>query len=325
VNGLAGFGVTDPAYRIDTSGQIRVRQGVTGLPAAGLHFHQATPNANRAFVGMASDTVMGLQGEPSNIWGLQMDTTTGNLGVKTAPTTSALTVNGATQLNGNLNATGNTALGHSAPGYVLDVMGRSRIRETAVGGTAGLWFYQSAPAADRALVGMANDNSVGFYSPLGAGWGLQMNTGTGDLSVGGRVWANNVHVEVAAANLVQTTTVGSYVQIPNMAVGFTLTSTRPVFFHFHLPGIEFAAGAAGSYTFGYRIMLYWPGNSLELAITEPVHNNVQYYHRSIVLTRIFWCGANTYTVQAEWYIRSNGCTLYGCSGGGERVLQVIEL
>lgn len=325
VNGLAGFGLTDPAFRIDTNGQIRIRQGAAANPTAGLHLHQATPNANRAFVGMASDTVMGLQGEPSNIWGLQMDTTTGNLGVRTAPVAgTALTVNGATQLNGNLFTTGNTGLGHNAPGLPLDVLGRARFREN--NGSAGMYLYPAAAAADRAFIGMFNDTTVGLQGQPSGIWGLQMNTTTGDLTCNGRVWNNNVHVEASASGTISTTA-NSYVLIPNMTVAFTMTATRPVFFHFHLPNIEFTVATAGSYTFGYRIMLYWPGGgTYQVATTEPVHNNVQYYHRSIVLTRIVYCGGGqSYTAQAEWWVRQAGVTLYGCSGAGERVLQVVEL
>ena len=79
-------------------------------------------------------------------------------------------------------------IGTNAPGYRLDVVGRSRIRqnagETGSTNTAGLWLFQNTPAADRAFVGMETDNSVGFFGGNGGGWGLIMNTQTGNVGIG---------------------------------------------------------------------------------------------------------------------------------------------
>jgi len=59
-----------------------------------------------------------------------------------------------------------------------------RVRQGA-SGEAGMWFYQTTPAADRAFVGMQNDNLVGFYGNGGAGWGLNMDVNTGAVSIAG--------------------------------------------------------------------------------------------------------------------------------------------
>ena len=72
--------------------------------------------------------------------------------------------------------------------YSLEVGGRSRFRQGLpyTGGTAsaGFWLYQNAPAANRAFIGMQDDNNVGFYGDSGAGWGLTMNTITGNVGIG---------------------------------------------------------------------------------------------------------------------------------------------
>lgn len=77
--------------------------------------------------------------------------------------------------------TGNVGIGVTSPGFPLDVNGRVRFRQT--GSTAGIWFYQTTPAADRAFVGMYDDNTVGLYGGTGAGWGLLMNTTSGDVGI----------------------------------------------------------------------------------------------------------------------------------------------
>src|SRR5262249_38122795 len=50
--------------------------------------------------------------------------------------------------------------------------------------SAGLWLFQTAPNKDQAFVGMQNDTHVGFWGNTGVGWGLVMDTGTGNVGVG---------------------------------------------------------------------------------------------------------------------------------------------
>jgi hypothetical protein len=66
----------------------------------------------------------------------------------------------------------------------LDVPRRMRVRQ---GGdsSAGIWFRQTTPDADRAFVGMAGDNLVGFWGNTGAGWGLRMDTTSGEVMFSG--------------------------------------------------------------------------------------------------------------------------------------------
>jgi len=69
-------------------------------------------------------------------------------------------------------------------GLALDVPRRMRVRQ---GGdsSAGIWFLQDTPNADRAFVGMADDTHVGFWGNTGAGWGLRVDTSTGDVAISG--------------------------------------------------------------------------------------------------------------------------------------------
>jgi hypothetical protein len=50
--------------------------------------------------------------------------------------------------------------------------------------SAGIWFHQRTMDADRAFVGMADDSNVGFYG-TGVGWGLRVNTDTGEVDFHG--------------------------------------------------------------------------------------------------------------------------------------------
>jgi hypothetical protein len=82
-----------------------------------------------------------------------------------------------------IKGTGNVGIGTNNPGYLLDVANRMRVRQ-AGGNSAGIWFYQTTPAADRAFVGMNTDTKVGFYGNTGAGWGMLMDTSTGNVTIG---------------------------------------------------------------------------------------------------------------------------------------------
>ncbi|MBW8844285.1 MAG: hypothetical protein JF607_04850 [Burkholderiales bacterium] len=87
--------------------------------------------------------------------------------------------------------TDNIALGWDNAGRVrvnvpstelkFDVGGRIRLRQAAEG-SAGLWLNQTTPGNDRAFIGMMDDNTVGFWGNTGIGWGLTMNTTTGDVA-----------------------------------------------------------------------------------------------------------------------------------------------
>src|SRR5262245_20369857 len=91
-------------------------------------------------------------------------------------------VNGA-QTCMSVMPSGNVGIGVGSPGLKLDVADRMRIRQGA-SASAGVWLYQNAPAADRAFIGMANDNQVGLWGQSGAGWGLVMNTANGNIGIG---------------------------------------------------------------------------------------------------------------------------------------------
>lgn len=80
-------------------------------------------------------------------------------------------------------STARIGIGTNAPGHALDVADRMRVRQGA-SGTAGIWLYQSAPAANRAFIGMVDDNNVGLYGSGGAGWGVSMNVTTGNTGIG---------------------------------------------------------------------------------------------------------------------------------------------
>lgn len=102
----------------------------------------------------------------------------------------ALSATGPVTAAGSLSVTGRVGIGVPDPGFGLDVADRIRLRR---GGSpsAGMWLHQGDPGADRAFVGLADDDEVGFWGNTGIGWGLRMNTTngrvdiTGDLAVAG--------------------------------------------------------------------------------------------------------------------------------------------
>jgi hypothetical protein len=78
---------------------------------------------------------------------------------------------------------GNVGIGVNNPQFLLDVNGRMRVRNG--NGTAGVVFMDAANANNRGIVGMEDDNNIGFYGYNGGGWGLSMNTATGAVDIDG--------------------------------------------------------------------------------------------------------------------------------------------
>ncbi len=92
------------------------------------------------------------------------------------------TIAGSLTIQSNLQVNGRVGIGTAAPGFALDVGDRARVRQGA-SPSAGIWFYQTAAANDRAFVGMATDTQVGFWGNTGANWGLTMDTTNGLVEV----------------------------------------------------------------------------------------------------------------------------------------------
>jgi hypothetical protein len=79
---------------------------------------------------------------------------------------------------------GNTGIGVVDPVYKLDVGQRIRIRSGGdANSSAGIFLNNNANNALAAFIGMQTDNLVGFFGS-GAGWGLNMNTQTGNVGIG---------------------------------------------------------------------------------------------------------------------------------------------
>jgi hypothetical protein len=140
VNGRVGVSVPNPDYVFEVGGRIRLHDSPPF--SSGLWLRQAS--ADRSFIGMVSNTVVGMWGEAGHDWFLQMDTGNGNLGVRTAPAASggaALTVNGrirdsrAPTEARNTNQVSISAL-NDASGY-SQIPDMSATVNVPVGG----WFY----------------------------------------------------------------------------------------------------------------------------------------------------------------------------------------
>ena len=80
-NGNVGVGVTDPGYKMDIGGRIRIRSGAGGITnAAGIWLNNPANTASIAFMGVKDVDVAGIYGNISG-WGLLMNTTTGAVAV----------------------------------------------------------------------------------------------------------------------------------------------------------------------------------------------------------------------------------------------------
>ncbi|HWS87651.1 MAG TPA: tail fiber domain-containing protein [Pyrinomonadaceae bacterium] len=93
--GQLGVGVTDPGFRLDVLGRARFREG---NGSAGHWLYQS--GSDRAFIGLASDTQVGLWGNNGAQWGLVMSTTNGNVGIgTTSPNSAKLEISGSVPVN----------------------------------------------------------------------------------------------------------------------------------------------------------------------------------------------------------------------------------
>jgi hypothetical protein len=84
---------------------------------------------------------------------------------------------------GNTLYAGNVGIGVSDPTEKLDVGSRMRLRSGSATLTAGIWLNNPTNTAAIAFIGIPQNNAVGFYGNV-SGWGLIMNTTTGNVGIG---------------------------------------------------------------------------------------------------------------------------------------------
>ncbi|WP_164000346.1 hypothetical protein [Pyxidicoccus caerfyrddinensis] len=127
VNGKAGFGVTDPGYRIDVGDRIRLRAGPSG--SAGLWLYEG--NEDKAFIGM-NGSFVGLWGNKGAGWAFNMDVATGNVGLGTNPVGVAgypLSIKGNVGVNGRVRDSK----------FRLEAVANNPVSISNASGTGGIW------------------------------------------------------------------------------------------------------------------------------------------------------------------------------------------
>lgn len=108
----------------------------------------------------------------------------------------AFVTNNATERM-RITSTGRVGIGTNAPGYLLDVAGRGRLRSG--GGTAGLWYMNAANTADNGFIGMVDDTHLGLWGSA-YGWGMVMDLTNGRVGIGNTAPAYKLVVNNGTTN-----------------------------------------------------------------------------------------------------------------------------
>lgn len=100
-SGNTGIGVSDPFYKLDVGGRIRLR---ADAGTAGIWLNNQANTTSPAFIGMRNDNLVGFYGSsaPNNGWGLLMNTTNGRVGIGTDNPSEALHVIGNVLASGTI-------------------------------------------------------------------------------------------------------------------------------------------------------------------------------------------------------------------------------
>jgi hypothetical protein len=347
LNGRVGIGVPAPLSRLDVGDRIRLRQGPS--PGAGLFLFQTGPNADRAYFGMQNDNVVSVSPSAGGPLGLHVDVSNGNVSVRGFPQAAhALSVTGDAYVSGRV------GIGVPAPGHKVDIGDRIRLRQGPTpGADAGLWLFQNAQNADRAFIGMQNDNLVGLYSPLGPGWALNMDVTTGNVGVRTNPppgYALYVAGEAFVTGRWRDSKHRLEAAVGGPPISISSLSDTPVWNN--LPGMSLSVPSPGAW-----FLIRFSMNGVEAkGVTQAVgefrllHNGGQIdyamhqFHsdgwdlRGVSLGRMVYLTPGTHSLVAQWSIRSPQArigllggppevrvSLWGCSAGDFRNLSAIEL
>jgi hypothetical protein len=341
--------------RLDTAKVERAGDIITGpLTVAGA----LRVNDSNLYLRGGSDANHGLGwfGNPSKQFaGANVDGPVlwGNLGgaLGTAP-------GGAQKIALAWDGNGNVAIGVPSTTLKVDIGDRIRLRQ-GPSGDAGLWLYQTAPAEDRAFVGMSNDNTVGFYGNKGAGWSLSTDVTSGavgvrvapysqygmylnpaavgagsplqyglvigggstyyGLYVSGRSYDQSLRTSVRATNSVNTAST-SYVNMPNMSLTFSLPPN--IYKNVQILVQINGVQAQNSNTIGAYFQLVVDGVSQDATRHEFNHNGWEL--RGISLGRILSLAPGSHTITVQWAVTAGGL-LTCCWYGDSRQIMVVEL
>jgi hypothetical protein len=252
----------------------------------------------------------------------------------------ALTVAGAATLSsalsvaGALNVSGNVGVGVVGPGLKLEVSDRIRLRQ-GPNGDAGMWLFQTVPNADRAFIGMANNDEVGFFG-ASVGWGLRMHVISGDVLVAGRMRDAKVKAEAAGFNSIQVSSLSdtqSWSNIPNLSLTVVSPAGGAWFnLRFNMNGVQ-AEGVTQAHA-EFRLLV--DGGQWDFTVAEFHQNGWEL--RGIRLERIGFMPAGAHTILVQWGVHSPQAhpqagvfipevrvTLTGCYYGDTRFLSAVEL
>lgn len=201
-NGNVGIGTTSPQQRLHTEGSgnqgIFVSTSSLGTTSGSgvTNYVKATPTASGQRLGyfqfgsrggaQNAYNTAGISGYAGGAWSSTSRPT--YLSFETTPSGST-----AKKERLRIDPAGNVGIGVTNPQFPLDVAGRVLLRSSG-GGTAGLWLNNLANTSAIGFVGAANDNQIGLWGNPSLGWGLLMNTTTGNIGIGTQTPLNRLTV-----------------------------------------------------------------------------------------------------------------------------------
>ncbi|MDN3659491.1 tail fiber domain-containing protein [Ferruginibacter paludis] len=123
----------------------------------------------------------------------------------------------------NIDINGNVGVGVGDQAFKMDIADRIRIRSSSVSSTAGISLNNADNSAVNAFIGTKDFNLVGIYGDV-AGWGLLMNTNTGNVGIGAATPVNRLQIGAANGFNGNDITFGNGVQVT--AIAQTNTSSQ---------------------------------------------------------------------------------------------------
>ncbi|EXI78791.1 MAG: hypothetical protein AW10_02781 [Candidatus Accumulibacter appositus] len=255
---------------------------------------------------------------------------------------------------------GKVGFGVPAPDFKVDVAGRIRLRQEP-SGSAGLWFYQTTPADDRAFFGMMSDDTVGLFGNKGANWALTVDVTHGSVGVrtspssnvglyvsgvnkdyGLYVWGGtsyglyttgkaSIGGDLRVAGKVSDQNIRSSVYASNRLdttstsyvdmPNMSMTIASPGGSQFLIMVNINGVQVQGGTTIGAYFRLLVDGTQWDMTRHEFNHNGWEL--RGVHLSRLLSLAAGSHTISVQWAVTSG--TLTCCWYGDGRQIQVIEL
>ena len=158
-SGNVGIGVTNPDFKLDIAGRMRIRNDGDANTSAGIWLNKNADNGSNAFIGNRDDSTVGFYGNEGANWGLMMNTRNGRVGIGVNRPNAPLQLSNAVQ---NRKIVLFEGANNDHQFYGFGINGSTLRYQTSGSGADHVFFSGINSTSSKELMRIKGDGNVGI-------------------------------------------------------------------------------------------------------------------------------------------------------------------